>query len=117
MPDWLQALDGAILLWLQEVVRGPLLTVFFTWYTALGNAGLIWIVLSLGLLCFRRTRRAGAASLLALMIGALCTNVILKQLVQRPRPWLKASTGSGTGITALRRPSPRKSAAVSHGEA
>ena len=88
MPDWLQALDGAILLWLQETVRGPLLTVFFTWYTALGNAGLIWIVLSLGLLCFRRTRRAGAASLLALMIGALCTNVILKQLVQRPRPWL-----------------------------
>ena len=88
MLSWLATLDGGALLWLQEYLRGPLLTAFFTCFTQLGNAGILWIVLAVGLLCFRRTRKAGACALLAMLLGLLCTNVILKQLVQRPRPWL-----------------------------
>ena len=48
---------------------------------------LLWIVLSLALLCWRPTRKVGAASLLALAIGFLCTNVAVKPLIQRPRPY------------------------------
>ena len=88
MLSWLATLDGGALLWLQEYLRSPLLTAFFTCFTQLGNAGILWIVLAVGLLCFRRTRKAGACALLAMLLGLLCTNVILKQLVQRPRPWL-----------------------------
>lgn len=88
MLSWLQALDGNILLWLQEVVRGPILTVCMIGYTTLGDAGILWIALSFVMLCFRPTRRGGALALGAMLLGALCTNVVLKHLVARPRPWL-----------------------------
>lgn len=52
-----------------------------------GTGGLGLILLGVLLLCFRRTRRTGAAVLLALALGALVTNVILKPLVARPRPY------------------------------
>lgn len=88
MLEWLQALEGGFLLWVQEVVRGPVLDAFFTWYTQLGNHGLLWIILSLLFLGHPKTRRAGFCALLALLLGLLCTNVVLKHLVERPRPWL-----------------------------
>lgn len=86
--NWLLQLDGNLLLWIQEFLRNDLLTPIVSFYTKLGDAGLLWIALSLGLLFCKRTRRAGAAGLLALILGALCTNVVLKHLVARPRPWL-----------------------------
>lgn len=86
--DWLIQLDGGVLLWIQEFVRSDLLTPIVSFYTKLGDAGLMWIVLSLGMLFFKKTRKAGAAGILALILGALCTNVVLKHLVARPRPWL-----------------------------
>ena len=81
-------LDGAFLLWLQDCLRTPLLDAFFSFYTKLGDAGLFWIVLSLLLLFFRPTRKAGLVSLTAMLLGLLCTNVVLKHLVGRTRPWL-----------------------------
>ena len=88
MPEWLFNVDGGILLWIQETLRCALLTPVLTVYTQLGNAGLLWIVLSLILLCFPKTRKAGFVSLLAMLLGLLCTNVVLKHLVGRTRPWL-----------------------------
>ncbi len=77
-----------MLLWIQEYLRGPVTDPFFTFYTTLGNMGLCWLVLSVGMLCAPKTRKAGVAGLVALLIGFLCTNVILKPLVCRTRPWL-----------------------------
>lgn len=88
MPDFLLALDGAVLLWIQEYLRGPLLDTFFIFYTTLGNAGVLWLVLSVTMLFFKKTRKAGAAGLFALLLGFICTNLILKPLVHRTRPWL-----------------------------
>ena len=88
MPQWLLNMDGGILLWLQDVVRNGILDPFFKVYTQLGNAGLLWIVLSLVLLCIPKTRKAGFVSLIAMLLGLLCTNVVLKHLVGRERPWL-----------------------------
>lgn len=87
MLEWIQAADGAALLWIQEVLRGALLTPVLKLYTQLGNAGFLWIVLSAAMLLHRRTRRAGWLALLSMLLGFLCTNVALKQLVGRARPW------------------------------
>ena len=97
MLEIIQTVDESILLWIQETVRQGWLNPLVEFYTTLGNGGLLWIVLSLALLCWRPTRKVGAASLLALaigflallalLLGALCTNVVLKNLVQRPRPY------------------------------
>ena len=87
MLEVIQTVDETILLWIQETVRQGWLNPLVEFYTTLGNGGLLWIVLSLALLCWRPTRKVGAASLLALAIGFLCTNVAVKPLIQRPRPY------------------------------
>ena len=84
----LLALDGNLLLLLQEHVRNAITNPLVQVYTKLGDAGIMWIVLSVLLLCFRSTRKAGIASLFAMILGLLCTNVVLKHLIARPRPWL-----------------------------
>ena len=96
MSEFLLAWEGAVLLWIQEHLRGPLVDPFFAVYTQLGNAGMIWIVLSLLMLCFKRTRRAGVAGLLALGVGFVLTNLTIKPLAARIRPWLTVN-----GLTAL----------------
>lgn len=88
MPDFLLEWEGAALLWIQEYLRGSVTDAFFVFYTTLGNMGLCWLVLSAAMLPFRKTRRAGIAGLLALLLGFLCTNIILKPMVCRTRPWL-----------------------------
>ena len=80
-------LDGGLLLAIQELHQ-PWLDPIVSGFTKLGDMGLWWIVLSLGMLCWRPTRKAGALALAALVLGSLCTNVFLKHLVARPRPWL-----------------------------
>ena len=88
MFDRLLALDGAALLWIQECLRTPVLSGFFTVFTQLGNMGFIWMVLSAALLLHPKTRRAGFWTLVALFFGLVCTNIILKHAFSRTRPWL-----------------------------
>ena len=87
MLAWIQQLDGQLLVAIQGL-RQPLLNGLISWYTQLGNAGLLWIVLSLAMLCWRPTRKAGALALTAMVFGLLITNITIKPLVERARPWL-----------------------------
>ncbi|MDD7389694.1 MAG: phosphatase PAP2 family protein [Lachnospiraceae bacterium] len=86
--DFLTNLDGNILLWIQEYLRKDFLNPLIIFITSLGNAGLIWIGASVVLLCILRTRKAGALSILSLLISYLINNLILKNAVARPRPWV-----------------------------
>ena len=88
MLETLCQMEGPILLWIQEAVRQPWLNPLVEVYTRLGNAGMLWIVLSAVMLSFPKTRKAGVLSLLAMVLGLLCTNVVLKHLVGRTRPWI-----------------------------
>nr|WP_317324421.1 phosphatase PAP2 family protein [uncultured Flavonifractor sp.] len=88
MFQWLLSADGGVLLWIQDVLRCAVLDPVLMVYTQLGNAGILWIALSLLMLCWPRTRKAGFVSLIAMLLGLLCTNVALKHLVGRARPWL-----------------------------
>lgn len=83
----LQRLDINILLWIQEHLRIDALTPFWKVTTFLGNAGWFWIVLAVALLVPKKTRRTGIAALLSLAVGFLITNVLLKNIVARPRPF------------------------------
>ena len=58
-----------------------MLTPIFKFVTTLGNAGMIWIVLSVGLLIPKKTRRVGVLALVSLSFSALIDNVILKNVV------------------------------------
>ena len=88
MLELIQRLDEQALRWIAETLRTPLLDKAFSLYTFLGNGGWAFILLGLVLLISRKTRRAGAASLTAMLLGLLITNLTLKPLVSRPRPWV-----------------------------
>ncbi len=87
MLEAIQQFDVEILLWIQENLRVDFLDGFWKGITFLGNSGWFWIALGIGLICFRRTRKAGITVLFALLIGFLITNVVLKNVVARIRPY------------------------------
>lgn len=55
--------------------------------TLLGDGGLCFMLFGIILLLFRRTRKIGIAVLLAIAIGGIMTNLTLKPLVARARPY------------------------------
>ena len=81
------AMEADILLWIQNNIRNDVLTPIFKFITTLGNAGVIWIVFSVGLLIPKKTRRVGVLALVSLFFSALIDNVILKNVVARTRPY------------------------------
>lgn len=69
--------------------HGPLLDVLATVVTTLGNKGAIWIALVIVLLCSPRTRSLGVALGIALLLTQIAGNLVIKPLIERPRPsWL-----------------------------
>ncbi|MDD3204382.1 MAG: phosphatase PAP2 family protein [Lachnospiraceae bacterium] len=87
MLELLMELDSNILLWIQEVLRNPICDPIFIFITSLGNMGALWILISCILLIFKKTRRIGMMSLLALLGSLIVNNLIIKNLVARTRPY------------------------------
>ena len=71
---------------LYEIAPG-FFTPFLNLITLMGKGGIFLILLSLAMMLFRPTRRSGTAMLLGVAIGALITNLTVKPLVARPRPY------------------------------
>lgn len=82
------SLDLQILLFIQEHLRTAWLTPIMRLLSLAGNAGLLWIVLAAILLLPPKTRRTGAAMLVSMGLCYLLNDIVLKYLVQRPRPFL-----------------------------
>lgn len=66
---------------------GGVLTPLCKLITLLGEKGILFFLLSLGLMCFARTRPLGVCIFGAVCCGALITNILLKDWVARPRPF------------------------------
>lgn len=88
MLETLLNLDGGFLLFLQESVRNPILDNLMIFITSLGNGGMIWIVATIVLLIPKKTRKAGVMSAVALLGSLIINNNIVKNIVQRPRPFV-----------------------------
>lgn len=85
--DWIHHVDYTIVQTIAQHVRQDWLTTIVKFVTSLGNAGAIWLMIALILLVQSRTRRCGLAMLTALALGAIVGNVVLKNLIARPRPF------------------------------
>lgn len=80
MPFEFQFLD-----WLQTL-HTPVMDALSIFFDTVGAHGEIWILMAVLLLCFRRTRKAGVAAALALVLYLLVGNLMLKPFFARPRP-------------------------------
>ena len=77
----LSILDGI------QTLHTPFLDKIMVFITRLGDAGIIWIVLSIVLLLIPKTRKSGAVMVVALVVDVLLCNIVLKNLVARTRPY------------------------------
>lgn len=70
------------------------LDAFMILVTTLGNGGIIWIALSLVLVVPKRTRACGLTMMGAMALSYLLGNLLLKNLIARPRPFMVDSSVS-----------------------
>lgn len=83
------AFDWTALHWIQENLRCDFLDFVFPKITVLANAGALWILIALLLLCSKKYRKYGVYMAICLVVGFLTGNLLLKNLIARERPcWI-----------------------------
>ena len=88
-------LDANILLFFQQL-RNPVTDPIMGFFSILGNTGFIWIAIALVLLVRKGTRRHGIQLALCLIASLIINNIILKNLIARPRPFTEVE-----GLTVM----------------
>ncbi len=84
--QFIENIDFSILYWIQENIRCAFLDVILPFFSTICNNGEIWIASAIVLLFFKKYRRYGMFLLVALLLGSLIGNEIIKPLVGRVRP-------------------------------
>ena len=79
--------DLPILDWIQNTLQCGLLDFLMPLITLLGDAGIFWIAMAVVLLIFPKTRKIGLGMGVALLMGLLICNLMLKPWVARIRPY------------------------------
>ena len=79
--------DMAILDLIQSNIRTGFMDAIMPFITQLGDAGLIWIILSIGLIIPKKTRKIGFVMIIALILNGIICNIILKPMLARIRPF------------------------------
>lgn len=96
MLDFIQRLDVLLMLWLQNDVRCAVLNPIMIFFTTIGNVGAVWLALGAVFLCFKKYRRLGFHIIISIALFYVLNDLVIKQLVQRPRPFLAIE-----GLTVL----------------
>lgn len=87
MLDAIRSIDGSILVGFQDAFICEGLTPIIKFITHLGDSGAVWIAITVILLIFKKTRKAGVFAAFALLGSLLVNNIILKNLIARARPY------------------------------
>jgi undecaprenyl-diphosphatase len=80
-------MDSDILIYIQEYIRNDILTPFMVLLTHTGDYGILAIAVTLILILVKRTRCLGHVVCFSIAIESVITNVILKNLIARTRPY------------------------------
>ena len=79
--------DYAILNWMQNTLRCNFLDVLMRCITYLSEYGIFWILIAVVMLFFKKTRKIGLSIGVAMVLGLIFGNAILKNVVARERPY------------------------------
>ena len=94
LDTWMMPFDYEVLNFFHglAVSWGEILTPFFKAVSLMGEMSVAVLVLA-ALLCISpKYRKAGICMIVAVLIGALFTNIIIKDLVARPRPFIDTTS-------------------------
>ncbi len=81
--------DFAVLDFIREHLTCSFMDAFMSFITVFGNGGAVWIVMALALTVTKKHRRAGIMMIAALLVCLLTGNLLLKNLIARPRPFIQ----------------------------
>ena len=87
LNSWAVSFDLPILDWIQANLANPVLDFLMPWITLLGDAGIFWMICAGVMLFTRKYRRIGIGMAIAMAMGLLVCNIILKPAVARIRPY------------------------------
>ena len=79
--------EAQILDFIREKLSCRFLDFIMPIITRLGDGGIFWICVAIVLICIPKTRKIGFSCALALLIGFLLGNLLLKNIVSRIRPY------------------------------
>ena len=92
--EWLNvtfaSFDHAILNFFHELAlsASPLLTPIANVFGFLGELSCFTVIIAIVLLLFAKTRKGGVAMIFSVLIGMVFTNICIKNVVARPRPFV-----------------------------
>lgn len=87
MLEAIHNIDLNVLKAIHGLVQNPFFDKIMPYITSLGNSGLIWIAVSVILICIKKYRKTGILCLSALLLTTILGEGIIKHLVQRQRPY------------------------------
>lgn len=87
LNSWAVSFDLPILDWIQANLANPILDFLMPWITLLGDAGIFWMICAGVMLFTKKYRRIGIGMAIAMAMGLLVCNIILKPAVARIRPY------------------------------
>ena len=93
--------DLPILDWIQSHLQCTFLDVTMPIVTLFGDGGVFWIAVAVVLLLFAKYRKTGFSMGMALVLGLLVCNILLKPQVARIRPYNFQLQEYGREITVL----------------
>lgn len=71
-----------------QTIHSPVLNMIMAFFTIIGEAGMLWIALALMFFVIKKTRLMGWTMFQALAFEGIISELIIKNLVQRQRPFL-----------------------------
>lgn len=86
-----EAFEIGILYSIQDILRCRFVDYFMKFISFIGNGGALWIGVALVLIISKKYRKTGVMMGVGLVLGLIFGNIILKNLIARPRPcWLES---------------------------
>lgn len=85
--NFLNVKELPVLDFIQEHIACGFLDKVMPILTSLADAGIIWIIAAVVMLCFKKTRKMGLTVGIALVMGLILGNGVMKPLINRVRPY------------------------------
>ncbi len=86
MLDFITQIDFSVLEWIQQNLRCDFLDAVMVFLSYIGEGGLVWFLIAIPMLFFKKTRVCGAVMILSMGVALLLGEFLLKNLVGRVRP-------------------------------
>ncbi len=87
MLEFITSADFYILDFIHNHLQCGFLNSVMPFVTSLGDIGLVWIVLTLILMIFKKYRKTAVKMAVALILTVIICNLLIKPLVMRTRPY------------------------------